>query len=132
MATIVLNAKKQRIGYLKKDVYVTRAVRYNTITTDDLVNHASSDTGVSKAMLKACFEAMLQEAQQLMLNGHSIQMGDLGTLHFSVSCKTVENKENVSSNLVKRRRVVFRASQRLRDEMEDVKFDTNLIETEAA
>ena len=130
MSTIVLNAKKRKIGFSKKVAYVTRAVRYNTIGTDELVTHASADSGVSKAMLKATFEAIMQEIQQLVLNGHSIQLGDLGTLQFSISCKSVEDKEDLSTDLIKTRRMLFRASSKLRDEMNDVKFDTVIIDTE--
>ncbi|MBQ9640261.1 MAG: hypothetical protein IJV06_01660 [Bacteroidaceae bacterium] len=128
MGTIVLNAKKRKIGFNKKVAYVTRAVRYNTIGTDELLSHASADTGVSKAMLKATFEAMMQEIRQLALNGHSVQLGDLGTLKFSISCKSVENKDDLSTDLIKTRRMVFRASSKLRDEMDDVKFDTVIVE----
>ena len=128
MSTIVLNAKKRKIGFSKKVAYVTRAVRYNTIGTDELVTHASADSGVSKAMLKATFEAIMQEIQQLVLNGHSVQLGDLGTLQFSISCKSVEDKEDLSTDLIKTRRMLFRASSKLRDEMNDVKFDTVIIE----
>ena len=130
MSTIVLNAKKRKIGFSKKVAYVTRAVRYNTIGTDELVTHASADSGVSKAMLKATFEAIMQEIQQLVLNGHSVQLGDLGTLQFSISCKSVEDKEDLSTDLIKTRRMLFRASSKLRDEMNDVKFDTVIIDTE--
>ena len=130
MSTIVLNAKKRKIGFSKKVAYVTRAVRYNTIGTDELVTHASADSGVSKAMLKATFEAIMQEIQQLVLNGHSVQLGDLGTLQFSISCKSVEDKEDLSTDLIKTRRMLFRASSKLRDEMNDVKFDTVIIDDE--
>ena len=130
MSTIVLNAKKRKIGFSKKVAYVTRAVRYNTIGTDELVTHASADSGVSKAMLKATFDAIMQEIQQLVLNGHSVQLGDLGTLQFSISCKSVEDKEDLSTDLIKTRRMLFRASSKLRDEMNDVKFDTVIIDTE--
>ena len=130
MSTIVLNAKKRKIGFSKKVAYVTSAVRYNTIGTDELVTHASADSGVSKAMLKATFEAFMQEIQQLVLNGHSVQLGDLGTLQFSISCKSVEDKEDLSTDLIKTRRMLFRASSKLRDEMNDVKFDTVIIDDE--
>lgn len=123
-----MNAKKRKIGFNKKVAYVTRAVRYNTIGTDELLSHASADTGVSKAMLKATFEAMMQEIRQLALNGHSVQLGDLGTLKFSISCKSVENKDDLSTDLIKTRRMVFRASSKLRDEMDDVKFETVIVE----
>ena len=124
MGTIVLKAQKQKVGLTKKLAYVTRAVRYSTIDKDQLVEHASADTGVNEAQLVAGHKALMQEIRQLVLNGHSVQLGDMGTLQFSIRCKTVENKEDLSTDLVKARRIVFHPSARLRDELKRVKFET--------
>ena len=130
MSTIVLNAKKRKIGFSKKVAYVTRAVRYNTIGTDELVTHASADSGVSKAMLKATFEAIMQEIQQLVLNGHSVQLGDLGTLQFSISCKSVEDKEDVSTDLIRRLRILVLPSAGLKQDIQRIKYETVVVEEE--
>ena len=130
MGTIVLKAKKQKVGLTKKIAYVTRAVRYTTIGKDQLVEHASADTGVSEAQLAASNKALMQEIRQLLLNGHSVQLGDMGTLQFSISCKTVENREDLSTDLVRARRIIFRPSVKLYDDIKRVKFETVVIEDE--
>lgn len=128
MATINLRAKKQKTGFTKEEAYVTRAVRYNTITTDELVDHAAEDSNVPKAMLHASAEALLLQAKELLLNGHTIEFKPLGFLRFSVSCKTVKNKENVSANLVRTRRILFQPSTRLKADMKRINFITTVEE----
>ena len=128
MSTIRLSAKKQKIGFNKKVAYVTRAVRYSTIQANDLIAMASNDTGISRAMVKAVFEGLLQEIEQMVLNGHSIQLGELGTLKFSISCKSVEDKEDLSTDLVKRRRIIFQPSTRLKNAVNRVNFLTTVVD----
>jgi len=124
MSLITLAARKQKTGLQKKIAYVTRAVRYSTISKDDLAQFASADSGISRAQLLASFEALQQEIEQMLLNGHSIQLGDMGTLRFSISCKTVENREDLSTDLVRARRILFQPSPRLKQEIKNVRFET--------
>ncbi len=91
---------------------------------------ASNDTGISRAMVKAVFEGLIQEIEQMVLNGHSIQLGEMGTLKFSVSCKSVEDKEDLSTDLIKRRRIIFQPSARLKSAVNRVNFLTTVIEDE--
>jgi predicted histone-like DNA-binding protein len=128
MPTINLISKKQKTGFDKQPAYVTRAQRYNTISTDELVDHAAEDSNVPKAQLRASAEALMLQAKELMLNGHTIEFKPLGFLRFSISCKAVKNKENVSANLVRTRRVIFRPSTRLKAEMRRVNFTTTIVD----
>ena len=89
---------------------------------------ASNDTGISRAMVKAVFEGLIQEIEQMVLNGHTIQLGELGTLKFSISCKSVEDKEDLSTDLIKRRRILFQPSSRLKTAVNNVQFQTTVIE----
>lgn len=127
MAFISLYSKKQYIGYKKKMMFITKAVRYSVINDNELIEHASIDSGVPSAMLKASYEALLVQIKELLLNGHSIQLGDLGTFQFSVSCQAVADKEDVGCDLVKRRRVLFRPSKKMRDLIKNVKFKMESI-----
>ncbi|MBQ9361852.1 MAG: HU family DNA-binding protein [Bacteroidaceae bacterium] len=89
---------------------------------------ASNDTGISRAMVKAVFEGLIQEIEQMVLNGHTIQLGELGTLKFSISCKSVEDKDDLSTDLIKRRRILFQPSTRLKTAVKNVQFQTTVIE----
>lgn len=128
MGQIVIKTNYQRIAMKNKNGYVSRAVRFSKIDTDELVKHASDDSGVSEAMVSASFYAIVKQIEQLLLNGHSIQLGRIGTLRFSVKCKSVDNAEDVSTDNVKSRRILLTPSSHLKMLMRQVKL---VGETEA-
>ena len=127
MAFISLFSKKQYVGYKKKMMYVTKAARYSTIGRDELIEHASQDSSVPAAMLGASYDALFVQIKELLLNGHSIQLGDLGTLRFGISAQAVADKEDVGADLVKSRRILFRPSSKLRRLINAVNFKLESI-----
>ena len=127
MAFISLFSRKQYVGYKKKMMYITKAVRYSTIGKDELIEHASQDSSVPSAMLGASYDALFVQIKELLLNGHSIQLGDLGTLRFSISAQAVTDKEDVGADLVKSRKILFRPSPKLRRMINAVNFKLESI-----
>ena len=127
MAFISLFSRKQYVGYKKKMMYITKAVRYSTIGKDELIEHASQDSSVPSAMLGASYDALFVQIKELLLNGHSIQLGDLGTLRFSINAQAVTDKEDVGADLVKSRKILFRPSPKLRRLISAVNFKMESI-----
>lgn len=76
-----------------------------------------------KAMMRASFDAIMLQVKELLLNGHGIQLGDLGTFRFSIKCKSVDNAEDISVNNVKRRRIIFTPSSDMRNAIKRVKME---------
>ena len=99
---------------------MSRPVTYSKIDTDELIEHASTDAGVSKANVAAVFYAIIQQVEELLLNGHSIQLGQLGTLRFSMNCKASESAEEVSADKVLRRKILLYPSAKLKQALERV------------
>lgn len=58
--------------------------------------------------------------EELLLNGHSIQLGQLGTLRFSMNCKASESAEEVSADKVLRRKILLYPSAKLKQALERV------------
>ena len=77
MGTIVNRVKKQMNGLTKKQAYVTRNVKYNTLAWDDLLDHTSADSGISRAQMTGAMDAFLKQVKQMLLNGHTLEVGDL-------------------------------------------------------
>lgn len=122
MSNIILKTRLQKVAITGTNMYVTRPVTYSNIGTKELVEHASVDSGMSKALMRAAIDAVMLQVKELLLNGHSIQLGDMGTLRFSVKCKSVDNADDISVNNVKVRRLIFRPSPEMRAEIKKVKF----------
>lgn len=122
MANITLKSRLQNVAITGTQLYVTKPVTYSLISERDLVNHASEDSGVPKAMMRAAFDAIMLQVKELLLNGHSIQLGNLGTMRFSIRCKACDDPRDISVNNVKTRRIVFTPSVEMKNEIKKVKF----------
>lgn len=129
MAHITLKSRLQNVGITGTQLYITKPVTYSKISERDLIRHASQDSGVPQAMMYAAFDAIMLQIKELLLNGHSIQLGQLGSMRFSIRCKSAKKLEDVSVNNVKTRRLIFTPSPEMKNEIKGVKFT---IETEEA
>ena len=130
MGTIVNRVKRQKNGLTKKVAYVTRNVKYNTLEWDDVLDHASADSGISRAQLTGAMDAFLKQVRQMLLNGHTLEVGDLCFLRLGSSAKCVENKEDVSASLIKRMRILVMPSMGLKQKIQRIRYETVVVEDE--
>ena len=78
-----------------------------------------------------CLTALEKQVEQLVCNGHSVELGPLGTLRFGIRCKAVENPEDVSVDLIRRRRLLLTPSVELKEAMRKVNVEIVTEEEEA-
>lgn len=119
----MLRAKQQKTGFTKELAYVLRNAVYSTIGEDDMIQLMSQDSGITESQVYMACQALKKQFQQMLLRGHSLQLGDIGYVRFSISAKSVKNKENVSASLVRGCRVLLRASGELREALQNVGFN---------
>ena len=96
-------------------MYVTSPEIYSKITADQIIAYASENSGIAKAQMASSFYALNQTVEQFLLNGHSLELLNLGSLYLSVNAKAVEEEKNAGAKAVKRISVKFRQSKKLRD-----------------
>ena len=130
MATLNFIAHKQKIGYQKRLAYILRPWRYSTIRKDELYDMAAQDSGLNVEQLKAALEAVLGEVKQLLTNGHGLELGKLGKIRLVLNAKTVEQPEDISTDLIRRQRVVLSPSPELKAEMLRTKINVVVEEEE--
>lgn len=118
MGTINLKANLRRIGFMDADKYITSAVRYSNISSEDLIKFASENSGISKAQMSACFYALNQQMEQFILNGHGLILGTLGTFYLGLRSKAVDNSESAGAEAVKSLSLRFRQSKKVHDMLE--------------
>ena len=64
MAQILLKTNYRKLGILDEKKYLTTALRYSTISVDDLIKYAAENSGLSKANVAAVFYALAQQIEQ--------------------------------------------------------------------
>ena len=115
MAQILLKTNYRKLGILDEKKYLTTALRYSTISVDDLIKYAAENSGLSKANVAAVFYALAQQIEQFACNGHSIQLGKLGTLYLTANTKAADTEKEAGANAVESLCIRFRQSKYLRD-----------------
>ena len=115
MGKINLQTRLQRVACVDKDLYVTSPVRYSTITWEDVVKYVGENSGIPKAQAAAFSYAILQQVEQFVLNGHSLEFGTMGTWYLSARAKATETEKEAGSEAVERICLKFRQSGRMRD-----------------
>lgn len=94
--------------------------RYSTFNRAYFVAMAAADAGITEEQMSAALRAYQTQFDQLLLNGHSLQMEGLGNFRLSCSMSTAEDVEDVNMDLFKRLRVVLRPSKELSNEIKSV------------
>ena len=93
----------KRIGILGGTYLCGNADRYSTIDYNSIVQYASKAAHVPESSITMAMEALYDALSYFVLNGHSVQIPNLGTFYLTVKCKsedTVEDfVENFSQNL---------------------------------
>ena len=124
MAQIRLKTSKQKLVMQDKDVYVSRHATFSRIKTDELIQHASRASGIPEAIMGASFTAIATQIEELLMNGHSISLGNIGTMRMGVSCKAAKTAEDVSSTNVRVRRILLTPSVSLKAKLKQVNIVT--------
>lgn len=118
----MLRAKQRKTGFDKQLMYVLRPYSYSTIGEDDMIELMSDDSGITRAQVYQANQALKKQFIQMLLRGHSLQVGDIGYVRIGISAKTVKNKENVSANLIRNSRILLKTSPRLRNSLRNIGF----------
>lgn len=79
------------------EVYA-RIVLGATITSDELVDLIANDSQVERSQVAVVTDAICKQIKELVLNGHNIRVGSLGTLGVSFTTKWVDNPGMVNIN----------------------------------
>lgn len=116
MGQINLKTRQQCLGYKKEqEFFLTSSETYSRIDCETLIRFCSENSGIAKAQMSAAFYALCQQMEQFLLNGHSLELLNLGTLYLTVKAKATETEEEAGAKAVKRISVKFRQSKKLRD-----------------
>ena len=117
MGQINLKTRQQRIAYKEddEDYFLTSPEQYSKITIEQILNYCSENSGIPKAQMASAFYALNQQVEQFLLNGHSLELLNLGCLYLSINAKATETEEEAGAKAVTRISVKFRQSKKLRD-----------------
>ena len=106
----------------KKERYFTLINRATPIDDETLIKYASDDSGIRIEQIAAVYRSLFLQVKELVCNGHSVQLGDLGTLNFQVRAKISADLEGAGGAAVTKKRIRFDASKKMRQLLDTVNF----------
>ena len=108
----------------KKERYFTTMQRAGVIDDNTLIQYASDDSGIRIEQIAAVYKSLVTQVRELVCNGHSVQLGDLGTLYFKVHAKISADLEGAGGAAVTQKWIGFRASKAMRQQLDQVNFQS--------
>jgi predicted histone-like DNA-binding protein len=91
-------------------------------TLEDLTKTIEKISTVSGADIRAVLYAMVDAMTTSLSNGNIVRLGELGSLHVSISSNGEEKKEDVSASSIKTARVLFRPGKKIRNMLDNLKY----------
>lgn len=107
-----------QVGSMKgQDRFVLSALKYSTLSETKVISEAALRTGLPKSVVRAAWEGCGEVISAWCVEGHSCPLPGLGHMRFGIRATSVENVEEVSTNLITARRVIFSPSVAIKDEL---------------
>ena len=108
--------------------FVMRPDLYIPIQEKKVFAEASTHSGISAGVIKAAWDAAGEVLRTWATEGHSIPLPGLGTMRFGVRSKAVEKVEDVKTNLITTRRIVFTPSVEVKDELKNTSIQITCLD----
>ena len=116
-----VKAVEKKIKFSKTDEGVWRYVMspelYTPLTQAKVIKEAALRSGVSRGVMRACWDAAGEVIKAWAPEGHSVALPGLGTMRFGLRSKAVEDVNKVKAGLITSRRIIFTPSVDLKDEL---------------
>ena len=103
---INIGYKARRIGYNDTEKLVGQANRYSTIEYDAIVAYAAKAAAVPESSIDMSMEALFDAMNYFVLNGHSVQIPNLGTFSIGVSAKSTGSEAEFTADFSKNLRSI--------------------------
>jgi predicted histone-like DNA-binding protein len=110
--------------------FVMRPDLYIPIQEKKVFAEASTHSGISAGVIKAAWDAAGEVIRTWATEGHSIPLPGLGTMRFGVRSKAVAELEDVKTNLISVRRIIFTPNVELKDELKNTSIQITCLDEE--
>ncbi len=111
MGKIWIKSKLQNLAMKKKEAYVTRSVTLPRIDKDQLLERAADNSGIRRGVVYAAADAITNEIENFLMNGHSVEVPLLGNFRFGVKAKATDTRKEAGASQVYRRRIIYKPSK---------------------
>ena len=108
--------------------FVMRPDLYIPIQEKKVFAEASTHSGISAGVIKAAWDAAGEVIRTWATEGHSVPLPGLGTMRFGVRSKAVAELEDVKTNLISVRRIIFTPNVDVKDELKNTSIQITCLD----
>ena len=127
---VIAQRREVKLGKNPGKKFVMRPDLYIPIAEKKVFAEASTHSGISAGVIKAAWDAAGEVIRTWATEGHSVPLPGLGTMRFGVRSKAVENLEDVKTNLITTRRIVFTPNVDVKDELKNTSIQITCLDEE--
>ena len=125
---VIAQRREVKLGKKPGMKFVMRPDLYIPIQEKKVFAEASTHSGISSGVIKAAWDAAGEVLRTWATEGHSVPLPGLGTMRFGVRSKAVEKLEDVKTNLITTRRIVFTPSVEVKDELKNTAIQITCLD----
>ena len=117
---IKIKAVERSVSFVKgeeKWAYVLQAELYNTLPQAKVVQEAAIRSGIAKGSINAAWEAIGEVIRAWATEGHSVAIPGLGSMRFGLRSNAVADVNQVGTDLITSRRVIFTPNASIKQEL---------------
>ena len=108
--------------------FVMRPDLYIPIQEKKVFAEASTHSGISAGVIKAAWDAAGEVIRTWATEGHSVPLPGLGTMRFGVRSKAVAELEDVKTNLISVRRIIFTPNVDVKEELKNTSIQITCLD----
>ena len=125
---VIAQRREVKLGKKPGMKFVMRPDLYIPIQEKKVFAEASTHSGISAGVIKAAWDAAGEVIRTWATEGHSVPLPGLGTMRFGVRSKAVENLEDVKTNLISVRRIIFTPNTDVKDELKNTSVQITCLD----
>ena len=127
---VIAQRREVKLGKNPGKKFVMRPDLYIPIQEKKVFAEASTHSGISAGVIKAAWDAAGEVIRTWATEGHSIPLPGLGTMRFGVRSKAVADLEDVKTNLISVRRIIFTPNVELKEELKNTSIQITCLDEE--
>ena len=125
---VIAQRREVKLGKNPGMKFVMRPDLYIPIAEKKVFSEASTHSGISAGVIKAAWDAAGEVIRTWATEGHSVPLPGLGTMRFGVRSKAVAELEDVKTNLISVRRIIFTPNVDLKDELKNTSIQITCLD----
>ena len=125
---VIAQLREVKLGKNPGKKFVMRPDLYVPIAEKKVFLEAATHSGISAGVIKAAWEAAGDVIRTWATEGHSIPLPGLGTMRFGVRSKAVDKLEDVKTNLISVRRIIFTPNVDVKDELKNTSIQITCLD----